>query len=230
MARIVNVLRAGKLEYQHSLNLQMTLAKTPPIANVFKNMLILTEHSPVYTIGIRNKDYSMAERDRLRALGAQFYQTNRGGLITFHGPGQLVVYPILNLKQFNAGIRWYVCHLEKTIIDLCAKFGLKGETSPDTGVWIQDRKICAIGVHGSRYITTHGLALNCDTELRWFDHIVPCGIEGKGVTSVSQELGKRVGIQEVESSFLDSFQRTFMCELHNVCADDTSAYLKEFRS
>ncbi|CAG9772945.1 unnamed protein product [Ceutorhynchus assimilis] len=145
-------------------------------------------------------------------VGAEFYKTNRGGLITFHGPGQLVVYPILNLKHFKPSIKWYVCHLEKTIIHLCQKYGLTGETSPHTGVWIGDNKICAIGIHGSRFITTHGLALNCNTDLGWFDHIVPCGIEGRGVTSLSKELKRNVSIDEVIPEFVDSFCTIFECE------------------
>uniref|UniRef100_A0A8C1II11 lipoyl(octanoyl) transferase n=1 Tax=Cyprinus carpio TaxID=7962 RepID=A0A8C1II11_CYPCA len=110
---------------------------------------------------------------------------SRGGLITFHGPGQLVCYPVLNLGCFRKSVRWYVCELERTVIKTCGQFGIEASTSPDTGVWAGDNKICAIGIHCGRYITSHGLALNCNTDMSWFDNIVPCGIMGKGVTSLS---------------------------------------------
>lgn len=216
MSRIVHILRAGKLDYNKSLILQKSISdqiKTIKDDSQFKNTLIITEHNPVYTIGIRTKNYTIEDEEKLKELGAEFHKTNRGGLITFHGPGQLVVYPIIHLKHFNPSIRWYVCHLEKTIIDLCKKYGIKAETTADTGVWVEDRKICAIGIHASRYITSHGLALNCETDLKWFDKIVPCGIEGKSVTSLSKELNRSVSINEVLPKFLESFSDVFQCEL-----------------
>uniref|UniRef100_A0A1Y1KUY8 lipoyl(octanoyl) transferase n=2 Tax=Photinus pyralis TaxID=7054 RepID=A0A1Y1KUY8_PHOPY len=108
-------------------------------------------------------------------------------------------------------MRWYVCHLEKTIINLCENLGLKAETSPHTGVWINDNKVCAIGVHGSQFITSHGLALNCCTNLEWYRHIVPCGIKDKWVTSLSKELNRHVSIDEIMPLFLNSFCKTFNC-------------------
>lgn len=215
MSKIVHILRAGKLDYNKSLILQKSISdqiKTIKDESQFKNTLIITEHNPVYTIGIRTKNYTIQDEDKLKELGAEFHKTNRGGLITFHGPGQLVVYPIIHLKHFTPSIRWYVCHLEKTIIDLCKKYEIKAETTKDTGVWVDDRKICAIGIHASRYITSHGLALNCETDLKWFDKIVPCGIEGKSVTSLSKELKRNVTIDEVLPKFLESFKDIFQCE------------------
>jgi lipoyl(octanoyl) transferase len=179
----------------------------------YKNVLILTEHPPVYTIGIRTKNYTIKDEEKLRDLGAEFHKTNRGGLITFHGPGQLVAYPIINLKNFQPSVRWYVCHIEKTVINLCAKYGIKAGITDDTGVWVDDRKICAIGIHASRYITTHGLALNCNTDLSWFKHIVPCGIEGKDVTSLSRELKRDVMISEVVPRLLKSFGEVFQADV-----------------
>ncbi|KAG0428401.1 hypothetical protein HPB47_024615 [Ixodes persulcatus] len=164
--------------------------------------------------GIRSKGYTSEDESRLRKLGADFVKTNRGGLITFHGPGQLVAYPILYLGSFNEqkSMRWYVCQLEKTVVDTCAHFGLRADTTQETGVWIGDNKIAAIGVHGSRYVTTHGVALNCSTDLDWFGHIVPCGLQGKGVTSLSRELGRELGVAEASPVFLDSFRRHFGCQ------------------
>ncbi|CRK89102.1 CLUMA_CG002570, isoform A [Clunio marinus] len=199
-------------------------------AEKYKNILILTEHSPVYTIGIRTKNYTINDEEKLRKLGAEFYQTNRGGLITFHGIGQLVAYPIINLKNFQPSVRWYVCQIEKTIIDLCKKHGIKAQTTEDTGVWVENRKICAIGIHASRYITTHGLALNCNVDLSWFDHIVPCGIEGKEVTSLSKELSKNVTIDETEPEFLSSFQNTFQCSIEVIKPSETREILDNLKT
>ncbi|XP_046616353.1 putative lipoyltransferase 2, mitochondrial isoform X2 [Neodiprion virginianus] len=216
--RIVKVLRAGRLDYGAALSLQKNLADlhygNKELVMETQNTLVLLEHNPVYTIGIRRNDYSEEEEKKLTKLGAQFFKTNRGGLITFHGPGQLIAYPVLNLKQFaQASIRWYVNEIEKMIIRLCAEFGIKGETSPDTGVWVNNNKICAIGIHGSRYITTHGLALNCNTDLKWFEHIVPCGIKGKGVTSISKELKQDITIDDVIPVLCNAFKDQFECSL-----------------
>lgn len=225
---LVNILRTGKIRYSNSLSLQKHISSAfneNNNQNKFKNVLILTEHDPVYTIGIRTKDYTIEDENNLRNLGAEFFKTNRGGLITFHGPGQLVAYPILNLKEFQPSIRWYVCHLEKTIIDLCAKLNLTAKTTSDTGIWIDNRKICSIGVHGKRYITTHGLALNCNIDLKWFDHIVPCGLVGKKVTSLTQELQRSISIEETEPLFLDSFKTVFNCNLVELSHNETKEYL-----
>lgn len=227
--RVVHFLRAGQLGYLHALRLQQTLAARlqDDREDQFQNVIVLTEHTPVYTIGIRTKGYTDDEANRLRKLGAEFHRTNRGGLITFHGPGQMVAYPILYLKHFRPSLRWYVCTIERTIIDLCSRFGLTAKTSPDTGVWVDDKKICAIGLHASRYVTTHGLALNCQTELRWFEHIVPCGIEGKGVTTLSQELQRPIGVAEAEAVFLQSFAKTFECETRELDTETTRLLLDE---
>lgn len=213
--RAVYVFRTGLITYSKGLELQKLVSKqlNNSDANKFKNTLILTEHKPVYTVGIRNNTYTPEDEALLRNLGAEFYKTNRGGLITFHGPGQLVVYPILNLKQFKPSIRWYVCQLEKTIIDLCARLGVIATTTTDTGVWVNNNKICAMGIHASRYITTHGLALNCDTDLKWFEHIVPCGLTGRGVTSLSNELKRSFTVAQTIPLFLDSFHNIFDCEI-----------------
>ncbi|KAG5269763.1 hypothetical protein AALO_G00205810 [Alosa alosa] len=210
----VRVVNLGRISYGQALQVQQKhvrqhLDKTSDVPNT----LLLCEHHPVYTIGIRQAPYPPEEEERLKGLGAEFFRTNRGGLITFHGPGQLVCYPILNLGCFKKSVRWYVCELEKTVIGLCGKFGLKAATSPDTGVWVGDNKICAIGIHCGRYITSHGIALNCNTEMNWFDNIVPCGIVGKGVTSLSLELSRDVTAAEATPYLLESFSKRFNCHV-----------------
>ncbi|XP_057331830.1 putative lipoyltransferase 2, mitochondrial [Microplitis mediator] len=211
-SRIVKLIWAGRMGYKAGLYLQKTLVDNHHNSNQ-ENTLVLIEHDPVYTIGIRDKNYTPEDIKKLEATGAEFFKTNRGGLITFHGPGQLVAYPILNLKQFKPSVKWYVDQIEKTVIRLCAEMGIKAETSPHTGVWVDDKKICAIGIHGSRFITSHGLALNCNTDLSWFEHIVPCGIEGKGVTSLSDQLRTEVTIDDIVPIFKNSFQDQFKCAL-----------------
>lgn len=212
---LITVIRAGRLSYSAGLQLQDHLSRqSVEQVEQFRNVLLLLEHEPVYTIGIRTKGYTEVEEQRLRQLGAEFHRTNRGGLITFHGPGQLVAYPIIHLKHFKPSMRWYVSMLERTIIDVCFHLGIKvAKTTEDTGIWVGNNKICAIGVHGSRYVTTHGIGLNCNTDLSWFEHIVPCGIEGKGVTSLSKELQRDVTIEEASKVFIRSFSKVFQCDV-----------------
>ncbi|XP_070537946.1 octanoyl-[acyl-carrier-protein]:protein N-octanoyltransferase LIPT2, mitochondrial-like [Ptychodera flava] len=177
------------------------------------NTLLICEHTPVYTIGIRTKGYTEKDEESLKTLGADFQRTDRGGLITFHGPGQLVAYPILNLADFKKSVRWYVCQLEKCVIRTCNAYGIEAQTMPDTGVWVHKKKIAAIGIHCSRYITSHGLALNCNTDLTWFDHIVPCGIKDKGVTSLTNELDREININDALGKFIEAFEAQFDCKV-----------------
>lgn len=229
MGRITKILQVGQLSYRSALKLQKLLeVHQKTMKDNINDVLVLVEHTPVYTIGIRTKGYSKEDEDKLKALGADFCRTDRGGLITFHGPGQLVVYPILNLKNYQPSIRWYVSQIEQTVIDVCKELNIKAETSPHTGVWVNDRKICAIGIHCSKYITTHGLALNCNINLEWFSHIVPCGIEGKEVTSLTKELEKEFTIEDAIPIFLNSFSKFFQCNLCNFPRDEADLLLEKF--
>ncbi|XP_065137918.1 octanoyl-[acyl-carrier-protein]:protein N-octanoyltransferase LIPT2, mitochondrial [Paramisgurnus dabryanus] len=221
----VRVVYLGRISYHNALKIQQHhIQQHLDSSNNNPNTLLLCEHEPVYTIGIRQKPYPPEEEQRLKNLGADFFRTNRGGLITFHGPGQLVCYPILNLGCFKKSVRWYVCELERTVINTCSKFGIKASTSPDTGVWVGNNKICAIGIHCGRYITSHGLALNCNTDMSWFDNIVPCGLVGKGVTSLSRELGRDVPTEEAIPKLLEAFNEQFNCRL----MDNSSSGLRKY--
>ncbi|XP_018591891.1 octanoyl-[acyl-carrier-protein]:protein N-octanoyltransferase LIPT2, mitochondrial isoform X2 [Scleropages formosus] len=192
---VVKVLNLGLLPYAKALKVQQHYVRQHVESpSVLRNTVLLCEHQPVYTIGIRQTAYPAEEEERLKALGAEFFRTNRGGLITFHGPGQLVCYPILHLGYFRKSVRWYVSELERTVIGMCARFGIKATTSPDTGVWVGENKICAI-------------------EVQWFNNIVPCGIVGKGVTSLSRELGRDVTVLEATPALLQAFSENFHCEL-----------------
>ncbi|XP_071758804.2 octanoyl-[acyl-carrier-protein]:protein N-octanoyltransferase LIPT2, mitochondrial [Centroberyx gerrardi] len=216
---VVEVVRLGLVSYQEALRLQQSyvgrqrVAAAGPVPGPAPpHALLLCEHPPVYTTGLR-QPYPPHLLDRLRLLGAEVHRTDRGGLITFHGPGQLVCYPVLHLASFRKSLHWYVGELEQTVISVCSRFGIEASTTRHTGVWVGDNKICAIGIHCGRYVTSHGFALNCNTELSWFGHIVPCGVEGKGVTSLSAELQRDVTPREAVPHLLRAFAQRFDCEL-----------------
>ncbi|VVC30657.1 Biotinyl protein ligase (BPL) and lipoyl protein ligase (LPL), catalytic [Cinara cedri] len=221
-SRLVKLIKLGQMRYDPCLKLQNHLSETLKTTAINEcGYLIIVEHEPVYTIGIRQRDYDILLENNLVKLGAEFKRTNRGGLITFHGPGQLIAYPILNLKYFQPSVRWYVTNLETTIVNLCNKtYGLNANTTPDTGVWIGNNKICAVGIRCSRYVTTHGIALNCNTDLSWFKHIIPCGLHNKGVTSLSSILKKDISINDVLPNFLIHFSKSFSCEIVNSELDE----------
>ncbi|XP_075707420.1 octanoyl-[acyl-carrier-protein]:protein N-octanoyltransferase LIPT2, mitochondrial [Rhinoderma darwinii] len=210
---VLRVVRLGLLSFPEAVCVQQRCVRglRPGDAARGRDTLLLCEHRAVYTVGIRQCPGE--EEARLRALGADFQRTDRGGLITFHGPGQLLCYPVLDLRRLRRSLRDYVSGLEGAVIGLCRGLGLEAERAKETGVWLRDRKICAIGVHCSRHITYHGLALNCNTDLSWFNHIVPCGIVGKGVTSLSAELGREVTVDDVIPQFLEAFEEEFKCSV-----------------
>jgi lipoyl(octanoyl) transferase len=185
------------------------------------NHLLLLEHPPVYTLGKSGHEENIliSETERI-AKGIEYYKANRGGDITFHGPGQLVGYPILDLEKFYTDIGRYLRNLEEVVIDTMAVYGLKGERSKgETGVWLdpgipgRERKICAMGVRCSRWITMHGFAFNINTDLTYFDHIIPCGIKNKKVTSLANELGYELSPDDVKSVLKKSFEKVFHSKL-----------------
>lgn len=187
--------------------------------------LLLVEHPPVYTLGKSGhlENILISEAD-MQARGIDYFKINRGGDITFHGPEQLVGYPIIDLEKFYTDIGKYLRSLEEVIIRTLAHFGVAGSRSTgETGVWIdpeikgRERKICAMGVRTSRWVTMHGWALNVNTDLRYFDNIIPCGIRDKQVTSLERETGKAVNIQEVKDLLVKEFEQVFDVEvLHDV--------------
>jgi lipoyl(octanoyl) transferase len=183
--------------------------------------LLFVEHPPVYTLGKSGKieNVLISEEERL-ARGIDFFYTNRGGDITFHGPQQIVGYPILDLEKFYTDIGRYLRNLEEVIILTMAVYGLKGERSAgETGVWLdpgikgKERKICAMGVRCSRWITMHGFAFNINTNLTYFDYIIPCGIQDKQVTSLAKELGREVDFAEVKEKVKENFEKVFNVQL-----------------
>ena len=174
-------------------------------ANTDAGTVLLVEHPPVYTLGKSgHAENLLVSREALEAAGAQFFHIDRGGDITFHGPGQLVVYPILDLERLGIGLRNYIDALEEAVIRTVAEYGIAaGRIAGASGVWIdpagrRPRKICAIGVRSSRYVTMHGLALNVSTDLGWFSRINPCGFTDRGVASIASETGREVPMDDVK--------------------------------
>src|SRR5688572_9082551 len=198
-----------------------TQPNTQHLAPDTRHYLLFVEHPPVYTLGKSGSEENVliSEPER-QQRGIGFYKTNRGGDITFHGLEQIVGYPILDLEKFTTDIGKYLRNLEEVIIFTMAEYGLRGERSAgETGVWIdasipgRERKICAMGIRCSRWVTMHGFAFNVNTDLSYFDHIIPCGIQNKQVTSLEKELGYKLHMQEVKEKIRKNFERVFEVEL-----------------
>lgn len=183
--------------------------------------LLFCEHPPVYTLGKSGHiDNVLISEETMQQQGIEFYKTNRGGDITFHGPQQIVGYPILDLEKWYTDIGRYLRELEEVIILTLKEYGINGERSKgETGVWIdadipgKERKICAMGVRCSRWITMHGFALNVNTDLSYFNNIIPCGIVNKQVTSIEKELQQKVDIAEVKAKLAKNVEKVFNCHL-----------------
>lgn len=209
---------------QEGLSIKAERISAPGSALANKSIqqqLLIVEHPHVYTLGKSGaQENLLINSERMKNLDATFYKTNRGGDITYHGPGQMIAYPVLDLEAFRTDLGWYMRSLEETVIRTIAAFGLEGmRLEGSTGVWLDAdqpasaRKICAMGVRCSRWITIHGLALNVNTDLSYFGHIVPCGIVDKGVTSMAKELGTAVDEAAVKQEFLKQFELIFGAEI-----------------
>ncbi|PHS51913.1 MAG: lipoyl(octanoyl) transferase [Lutibacter sp.] len=183
------------------------------------NYFLFVEHPHVYTLGKSgNLSNLLLNEEQLKDKGATFYKINRGGDITYHGPGQIIGYPILDLDNFFTDIHKYLRFLEEVIIKTLSEYGIESERSEgETGVWLDvgtpfARKICALGVRASRWVTMHGFALNVSTNLGYFDHIIPCGIKGKAVTSLEVEVNRKIPLEEVKEKILKHFKAQFEVE------------------
>ena len=230
MNKTINIQDLGSKDYKQTWDYQEELFKSVVDTKIknrradthieTNNYFLFVEHPHVYTLG-KSGDFSnlLLNEEQLTAKGATFYKINRGGDITYHGPGQIVGYPILDLENFFTDIHKYLRFLEEMIILTLEEYGLKAERSPgETGVWLDvgtpfARKICAMGVRASRWVTMHGFALNVNADLGYFDNIIPCGIRGKAVTSLHVELGeKEVDEAEVKHKLLKHFADLFEAE------------------
>ena len=222
----------GLLDYQKAVEYQTTIfnkiidqkLKNRKSVNkeITQNHLIFVEHPNVYTLG-KSGDINnlLLSKEDLEKKEIQFFNTNRGGDITCHGPGQIVCYPILDLDNFFSDIHKYLRYLEEVVIQTLNEFGIKSERSPDeTGVWIEPkqisaRKICAMGVKASRWVTMHGFALNVDNDLSYFENIIPCGISNKSVTSITNEISNQVDKYDVKEKIIKNFENIFSAKLIN---------------
>ena len=201
----------GILPYEAALELQQHLVQARS-KGVIPDTVLLLQHPSVFTIGRFRGEADITVTPRqLTQKKIDIVHTNRGGSVTYHGPGQLIAYPILDLKANHIGVRDYIWKLEEVVIRLLSALSIEGirHASYPAGVWVDNNKICSIGIHVSRHITMHGLALNVNTDLRYFDYINPCGMPGNVMTSISQLLGYRVEPEAIIDTFLDSFSDTF---------------------
>ena len=208
------VKQLGRVDYSEALQLQrrnVALRK----AGTIPDTLLLLEHPHVYTLG-RNakKEHLLVSREFLTKAGAEIFETDRGGDITYHGPGQLVGYAILDLTWHRRDIAWYMRALEEVLIGVAAGFDIRARRlNGITGVWVGSEKLVAMGVHISRWVTSHGFAFNVNTDLRYFEHIVPCGLRGKGVTSIEKLLGRNVEMEAVAKRVSEEFGQVFGFEM-----------------
>ena len=207
MAIAYNIIDLGILEFKDTWNLQKELQEKRILGEI-EDQLILVEHPAVYTLGKNaSKEHLLKRRE-----GVSVVQTDRGGNITFHGPGQLVGYPILDLNFYKRSITWYMRELEQLMIDVLKEYGIKGSTKKGlTGTWVKDRKIAALGVRISRWVTMHGFSLNINPDLNYYQDIIPCGIQGYGVTSMAMIMGEEVpSMDEVKVKMVDYFKNRFV--------------------
>lgn len=225
------VVDLGRVSWQPACELQRQLVqarKTGAIADV----LLICEHPHVITLG-RNgtRDHLRAGEALLEQMNVQFHMTDRGGDITYHGPGQVVGYPILDLTEHRRDIRWYVQQLEEVMVRASADFGIAAKRlEGQHGVWIEtpdgEEKLGALGVHLSRWVTSHGFAYNVSTDLRYFDLIVPCGIAGKRVTSVERAVGRAVSMKEVRARLIDHFASVFSRQARKIGTEELAEILQ----
>jgi lipoyl(octanoyl) transferase len=219
----IRVVELGRTEYQQCWELQQRLFRLR-LEGEIPDLLLLTEHQPVFTIGKSGAEkHLLASDEELKADGVPFVRNDRGGDITYHGPGQLVGYPILDLHNYYLDLHRYLRDLEEVIIRSLEVFGLVGERIPGlTGVWIGNKKICAIGVKSSRWVTMHGFALNINTKLSYFEKIIPCGIAEKGVTSMQQLLRREIEVTRVQQTIREQFGEVFAAKIQTSSLDDAA--------
>ena len=203
----LQIIKQGQIPYEEAWAFQREL-HAKRLAGSIPDTLVLLEHPPVYTLGKNAGDKNLID-----ARDADVIQSDRGGDITWHGPGQIVGYPIINLEDHKKSVSWYMRNLEEVIIQTIAAFGIESDRiSGLTGVWVGNQKVAAMGVRLSRWVTMHGFALNVRPDMSYFNGMIPCGIEGKGVTSLKELLHREISIEEVTPLLIEAFQTTFNFE------------------
>ena len=200
---LIKVQDLKRKNFLDTLQIQESL-RNKVLKNNTDNYLILVEHDHVYTLG-KNANYN-----NILNSTCEIIQTQRGGDVTYHGPGQLVAYPIINLKKKKIGVKNYISMIEKLISNILIDYNLEPQIlKEETGVWVQDKKIASIGIHVTRGVTMHGLAINVNTDLSYFDNIISCGIEGVKMTSMDKELGKKIRMNDIKKSLITHFNQIF---------------------
>ena len=236
------VCHLGRVPYEPAWRLQeqvqkrLIAAKRADPAEMIPHVLLLLEHPPVYTIGKSGDAANVQVSDeRLEELGATFHRIGRGGDVTYHGPGQLVGYPLLDLDRFFTDLGRYLRTLEEVVIRTCGEYGVMGtRVDGRTGVWVGpdgrglERKICAMGVRCSRWVTLHGFALNVTTDLDYFNHIVPCGIDDRGVTSLAAETEDAVDVEAAREPLVRHFAEQFGAAVAEYRGEEARAFLREY--
>lgn len=220
------VVRLGRMGYAEALELQRHVARDRITGVIPQDVLLLVEHPPVVTLGRSTKQKNVISSPELLASkGVELFDVERGGDVTFHGPGQLVGYPIIDLKRHKQDLHWFLRQVEGALIQTLAEYEIPGERSTGfTGVWTNGRKIASIGVHARDWVTWHGFALNVTTDLSYFDFIVPCGIDGVTMTSIEKELSERgksaPSMRDVEDACARAFGNLFNLSVTEVASDD----------
>ncbi|PZC48678.1 MAG: lipoyl(octanoyl) transferase [Chloroflexi bacterium] len=213
MRQTCTTINLGRIGYQEAREIQQAVAEARK-SNQVGDTLLLVEHPHVFTLGRRGRPQDvLIDPDSLANLGIEVHETDRGGEVTYHGPGQVVAYPIMDIRRLG-GPRRYVWGLEQTIIEVLSDYGIQGQRLAGmTGVWVDERKVASIGVRISRDVTTHGFALNVNTDLSFFDYIVPCGDPDGQATSIAEALGKVVAVKEASMAVASHFGNEFDCEM-----------------
>ena len=227
----------GLLSWDAAYALQQRLVAARK-AGVTGDVLLFCQHPHVLTLGRNaNPGNLLASEHVLRQKGVELRETNRGGDITYHGPGQIVGYPILNLDRIRRDVHWYLRTIEEAMIRASAEFGVTAYRIPEkTGIWVQppggisEEKLAAIGVHISRWVTSHGFAYNVSTDLRFFDLIIPCGLVDRKVTSLEKLLGRKVSLREVQARLSHHLAELFSLSLKTITRDDLVSHLEKFES
>lgn len=210
----IKIVDLGRINYGDALKEQLHYVDLVNTTTPDTAYILLCEHNHVYTLGLHGKENNLlVNADFLKKIDAEYYKIDRGGDITYHGPGQLTVYPILNLDRWGLGVKQYIHNIEESIIRLVARYGITaGRVHGATGVWIGNSKICAIGVKVSHFVTRHGLALNVNTDLKYFSYINPCGFVDKTVCSIASLTGKEIDFTTVKQQFAEEITRQLIID------------------
>ena len=223
MPDLLHVVDLGMMPYAEALELQRAVARARIDGSQPEDLLLLVEHPPVVTLGRSSKEaHLLASPALLAAKGVELFEVERGGDVTFHGPGQLVGYPIIDLKRHKRDLHWYLRQVEEALIVALSSYGIVGGRKEKyTGVWVDDRKIASIGVHARDWVTWHGFALNVTTDLRYFDLMVPCGIQAVTMTSIEREVRPRPTptMPDVASSVAAAFEELFHLDIEHLDVD-----------